>query len=55
MGRPKLPKTFDTMEIAQAIGEPRWLAQQIAYVLSRCGATEQHSKRGNAIVYHRAA
>ncbi|XZE46401.1 hypothetical protein SH467x_001682 [Pirellulaceae bacterium SH467] len=55
MGRPKLPKTFDTMELAQAIGEPRWLAQQIAYVLRRCGATEQHSKRGNAIVYHRAA
>ncbi len=55
MGRPKLPKAFDTQELAEAIEEPRWLAQQIAYVLSRCGATEQHSKRGNSIVYQKAA
>ena len=54
-GRPKLPKEFDTQELAKAIGEPRWLAQQIAYVLKKCGATELHSKRGNALVYQKAA
>lgn len=54
-GKPKLPKAFDTNELALAIGEPRWLAQQIAYVLKKCGATELHSKRGNALVYQKAA
>ncbi len=54
IGRPKLPREFDTQELANAIGEPRWLAQQIAYVLKKCGATDLHSKRGNAMVYRKA-
>lgn len=55
IGKPKLPKAFDTQELAEAIGEPRWLAQQIAYVLKKCGATELDSKRGNSLVYRKAA
>jgi hypothetical protein len=55
MGKPKLPKLFDTQQLAESIGEPRWLAQQIAYVMKNCGATKSHSKRGNAIVYRAAA
>lgn len=55
MGKPKLPRLFDTQQLAESIGEPRWLAQQIAYVMKNCGATKSHSKRGNAIVYRVAA
>jgi hypothetical protein len=54
MGTPQLPKTFDTRDLADAIQEPRWLAQQIAYVLKHCGAARPHSKRGNSIVYRAA-
>jgi hypothetical protein len=54
LGRPKLPKRFDTQQLAEAIGEPRWFAQQIAYVLKSCGATKVCDKRGNAIVYRAA-
>ena len=53
LGNPKLPSTFDTKELAQYLEQPRWFAQQIAYTLNRCGATEITGKRGNAIVYSR--
>ena len=53
LGNPKLPAQFDTKELAQHLGQPRWFAQQIAYTLNRCGATEIASKRGNSIVYCR--
>jgi len=52
---PKLPKQFDTKELSEAVGQPRWFAQQIAYTLNRCGATEIISKRGNSVVYSRIA
>ena len=55
LGKPKLPRLFDTQQLAESIGEPRWLAQQVAYVMKNCGATKRHSKRGNAIVYRAAA
>jgi hypothetical protein len=55
LGAPKLPKQFDTGELAEAVGQPRWFAQQIAYTLHRCKATESVGKRGNAIVYQRIA
>lgn len=54
LGNPKLPKRFDTQQLADAIGEPRWFAQQIAYVLRSCGATKVCDKRGNAIIYRAA-
>ena len=53
LGNPKLPSTFDTQELAEHLDQPRWFAQQIAYTLNRCGATEVSGKRGNAIVYSR--
>ena len=53
LGNPKLPLSFDTKELAEKLGQPRWFAQQIAYTLSRCGATEITGKRGNSIVYSR--
>lgn len=51
LGYPKLPSTFDTQELAEAIGRPRWVAQQIAYTLNRCDGAEACGKRGNAIIY----
>jgi hypothetical protein len=54
LGNPRLPKRFDTQQLADAIGEPRWFAQQIAYVLRSCGATKACDERGNAIIYRAA-
>lgn len=51
LGYPKLPSTFDTQELAEAIGKPRWVAQQVAYTLSRCDGAEACGKRGNSIIY----
>jgi hypothetical protein len=53
LGNPKLPLQFDTKELAEHLGQPRWFAQQIAYTLHRCGAIEITCKRGNSIVYCR--
>jgi hypothetical protein len=55
LGYPKLPTEFDTQQLADTIGQPRWFAQQIAYTLNRCDATKAVGKRGNAIVYRRVA
>lgn len=51
LGSPQLSKQFDTLELSEAIGQPRWFAQQIAYTLCKCNATKQVGKRGNSIVY----
>lgn len=51
LGGPQLPKPFDTAMLAQAIEQPRWFSQQIAYTLRRCGAIEQLGKRGNNLLY----
>ncbi len=53
LGNPKLPREFDTKQLGECVAQPRWFAQQIAYTLNRCGATEAIGKRGNAIVYCR--
>jgi hypothetical protein len=45
-----LPKQFDTAELAEGLGVPRWHAQQIAYVLRKTSAAIETGKRGNAIV-----
>ena len=49
-----LPETFDTRELAEAMGEPRWLAQKLAYCLREAGALDICGKQGNAIRYRRA-
>ena len=45
-----LPRKFDTAELAQVLGIPRWEAQRIAYVLRKTFAAIETGKRGNAIV-----
>ena len=45
-----LPRKFDTAELAQVLGVPRWEAQRIAYVLRKTFAAIETGKRGNAIV-----
>jgi hypothetical protein len=53
IGAPKLAQPFDTAELGLEIGEARWFAQQIAYVLHKCGAIGAVGKRGNSILYRR--
>ncbi|QDT11359.1 hypothetical protein [Planctomycetes bacterium K23_9] len=45
------PESFDTADIARAIDRPRWVAQQIAYVLRHTGAINEVSRRRSGIVY----
>ena len=47
--------SFNTLDIAQATDRPRWVAQQIAYVLRKTGAIEAVDRNRNGIVYERAA
>lgn len=53
LNQPKLSKMFDSLELAEAVGVPRWFAQQIAYCLDRMGAASRCGKRGNTILYER--
>lgn len=47
----KLPRDFDTAELAKAMNEPRHIAQRAAYCFREMGAVRQIGKRGNAVVY----
>lgn len=49
------PTDFDTGELAVAAEVPRWLAQKAAYCFRFAEAVETVGKRGNALVYRRAA
>jgi len=53
----KLPKTreFNTADLAASIGRPRWLAQQIAYVLRETGAAETTGRTRAGIGYRRTS
>lgn len=51
----RLPKEFHTGQLAERMDKPRWLAQRIAYCLRQTGAAEAVGKRGNAVIYRRAA
>lgn len=46
----KLPKEFDTQELADGLQVPRHQAQRIAYVMRKTGAAIETGKRGNAIL-----
>ncbi len=48
---PEIPRPFDTAQLAQVLGCPRWQAQQVAYCLRKAGAAQVQGKRGNALVY----
>ena len=41
-------------DLADAMGQPRWLAQKLAYCLRESGAAELCGKDGNALLYRRA-
>lgn len=49
-----LPEPFTTVELAVAMGQPRWLAQKLAYCLRVAGCIEVCGKQGNALCYQRA-
>jgi hypothetical protein len=48
-----LPEAFSTADLAVAMGQPRWLAQKLAYCLRESGAAELCGKAGNALLYRR--
>lgn len=49
----ELPTPFDTAELAEAIGSPRWIGQRAAYALREMGAIRQVGKRKGAWLYER--
>ena len=46
-----LPEPFTTKDLADGIGEPHWVAQQMAYCLRHMGAIEVIGKNRNALLY----
>jgi len=52
--RAPLPDVFTTADLAAAMGEPRWLAQKLAYCLREAGEIEICGKAGNALRYRLA-
>lgn len=50
-----LPEDFTTRDLAEAMGQPRWLAQKLAYCLRESGAVELCGKSGNALRYRRVS
>jgi hypothetical protein len=51
--RAPLDDDFTTVDLALALGEPRWLAQKLAYCLRATGQIEICGKQGNALRYVR--
>ena len=49
----ELPDEFTTLDLAQALGGPRGLAQKMAYCLREMGEIIQVGKRGRAFLYSR--
>jgi hypothetical protein len=47
----RLPRPFDTAQLASALGVARGFAQRIAFCLRETGAVRQVGKQGNALVY----
>lgn len=47
--------SFNTADLANAIGRPRWTAQQIAYVLRKTGAIQSAGRNRAGIIYEKAA
>ncbi|HVJ67113.1 MAG TPA: hypothetical protein VM510_03955, partial [Caulifigura sp.] len=46
-----LPSPFHTQHLAEAAAIPRWLAQKMAYCLSRCGAIQPAGKLSRSMLY----
>lgn len=49
--RQPLPETFTTADLAVSLGEPRWVAQKLAYCLRESGEIIICGKQGNALRY----
>lgn len=49
-----LPEPFTTTDLAEATGQPLWLAQKMTYCLREMGAITVVGKRGRGILYVRA-
>lgn len=48
---PDLPAVFTTADLAEGIGRPRRVAQQMAYCLRKTGVFRVVGKRGNSVEY----
>jgi hypothetical protein len=48
---PDLTGSWTTADLAEAIGQPRWLAQKMVYCLREAGVVRVVGKQGNAILY----
>lgn len=48
-----LEEPFTTAQLAASIGQPRWMAQKIAYVLREMSVLSVVGKEGNAFLYER--
>lgn len=46
-----LPEPFSTKDLAEGIGQPRWVAQEMAYCLRHMGVIDVIKKNGNALLY----
>ena len=46
-----LPDPFSTKDLAECTGNPRWLAQKMAYCLRKMGVIGAIGKSGNAVLY----
>lgn len=46
-----LAEPFTTLELAEAAGQPRWLAQKMIYCLKNAGAIAEAGRRGRASCY----
>ena len=46
-----LPEPFSTKDLADGIGQPRWVAQEMAYCLRHMGVIDVIEKNGNALLY----
>jgi hypothetical protein len=49
-----LAEPFSTKELAEAISQPRWLAQKMIYCLRGMGAVSEAGKQGRSTTYVRA-
>ena len=47
----ELPETFTTRDLAEAMRQPRWIAQKLAYCLREAGEITLCGKEGNALCY----
>ena len=50
-----VPEHFTTTNLAEATGQPLWLAQKMAYCLRMMGTITVVGKRGRGILYIRTA